>query len=205
VNALPKTWILTHDGFEKFLLRLDIDRDAAGRRYELLHQKLVHYFDWRDCPFPEDHADEVLNRVIRKIDQGEEIRDVSTYVFGIAQMMLREIARTRAKEQAALGQLPLPDLGNVDDDETQHRIDMLRECLAALPTRDRELIIQYYEGDDGSAKIHRRRELARRLSIPLNALRIRACRLREKLERSMNQCLEMERQRARWSKGPLSN
>jgi DNA-directed RNA polymerase specialized sigma24 family protein len=70
----------------------------------------------------------------------------------------------------------------------QSRIECLRQCLSTLPQKSRELITQYYE-DDGSAKIKRRKELAARLGMQLNALRIRACRVREKLEQCMGRCL----------------
>lgn len=188
VRAVGEKGKLTREGFDKFLFRLDPDRDTAGRKYEVLRSKLISYFDWRNCPFPEDHADEALNRVIRKIDAGEEIRDPSTYVFGIARRLLLEIARTSEKERAA--QHLLPDTPSIDtkSDEAQRRIDCLRQCLGALPERSRKLITEYYEGD-GPAKINRRKELAAHLGMQLNALRIRACRLRDKLEECMGRCL----------------
>ena len=43
-------------------------------------------------------------------------------------------------------------------------------------------MVQYYEVGEGAEKIKKRRELADRFGLPVNALRIRVCRLREKLE-----------------------
>ncbi len=188
VRAAPEKGNLTREGFDKFLFRLDPDRDTAGRKYEVLRAKLISYFDWRNCPFPEDHADEALTRVIRKIETGEEIRDPSTYVFGIARLLLLEIARSREKERAALNLLPDTQSVDTESDEAQDRINCLRQCLAALPERSRVLITEYYQGD-GPSKIQKRKELAGRLGLQLNALRIRACRLREKLEECMGRCL----------------
>jgi DNA-directed RNA polymerase specialized sigma24 family protein len=188
VNAVQKKWGLTREGFDKFLFSLDSDREKAGRKYEFLRAKLISYFDWRNCPVPEDHADEALNRVVRKIDDGEEIRDPSTYVFGIARMMLLEINRAGEKERATLNRLPMAATIDPESEETQLRADSLRRCLAMLSGKDRELITQYYEGD-GPSKITRRKELAFRLGLQLNALRIRACRLREKLEQCMGRRL----------------
>lgn len=188
VTAVAEKGKLTREGFDKFLFRLNPDRDTAGRKYEVLRSKLISYFDWRNCPFPEDHADEALTRVIRKIEAGEEIRDPSTYVFGIARMLLLEIARNREKERAALNLLPDTQSVDTESDEAQNRINCLRQCLAALPEKSRELITEYYEGE-GPAKINRRKELAADLGMQLNALRIRACRLREKLEECMGRCL----------------
>lgn len=179
---------LTRQGFDKFLFQLDPDRDSAGKKYEVLRSKLISFFDWRNCPFPEDHADEVLTRIIRKVEAGEEIRDLSTYVFGIARMLLLEIVRTGEKQRAALNLLPATQSVDTESEEAQNRITCLRQCLAALPEKSRQLITEYYEGE-GAAKINRRKELATRLGMQLNALRIRACRLREKLEQCMGRCL----------------
>lgn len=188
VRAVAEKGELNREGFDKFLFRLDPDRDTAGRKYEVLRSKLISYFDWRDCRFPEDHADEALSRVMRKLGTGEELRDVSTYVFGVARMMLLEIGRRTERERTALNEMPAPISIDTESDETQRRIECLQQCLAALPQKSRELITAYYEGD-GPAKIDRRKELAANLGMQLNALRIRACRLREKLEECMGRCL----------------
>lgn len=189
VSAVPKEWALTREGFDKLLASLDADREKAGRIYETLHAKLISYFDWRNCPFPEEHADEVINRVIKKLDDGNEIRDLSTYVFGIARMMLHEIERSIEKQRAALSKLQdHQNLFETESEEATRRIECLTECLAGLSEKNRELIVQYYDGD-GPVKIKRRKQLALRFGLQLNALRIRACRLREKLEECMGRCL----------------
>ena len=189
MNAVAEKWGLTREGFDKFLACLDPDRDKAGQRYQLIREKLVNYFDWRDCPFPEDHADDALNRVVRKVAAGEEFQDIATYVFGVARMILLEVSRNREKERVALLRQPTVDLV-VDNqaDELQARVDCLRKCLASLPDKDRTLILQYYEGE-GSSKIRSRKALAERLNTPPNALRIKACRLRDKLGECLNRCL----------------
>jgi DNA-directed RNA polymerase specialized sigma24 family protein len=64
---------------------------------------------------------------------------------------------------------------------SERRLDCLERCLAELSPADRELIDQYYRGET-RAKIENRRRLAEERGIPLNALRIRMLRIREKLE-----------------------
>ena len=189
MNAVAEKWGLTRESFDKFLARLDPDRDQAGQRYQFIREKLVNFFDWRDCPFPEDHADEALNRVVRKVAAGEEFEDISTYVFGVARMMLLEIARMKEKERISFLRQPAPaPLFDKQADELEARVNCLRRCLASLPTKDKELIVEYYEGE-GATKIQRRKALAERLGTPANALRIKACRLREKLGECLNRCL----------------
>jgi RNA polymerase sigma factor (sigma-70 family) len=193
MESIPKKWSLTKDGFDRLLASLDPDREVAAVHYERLRAKLINYFDWRDCPAPEDHADEAINRVIRKLSDGEDFRDIGTYVLGIARMMLLEIARTREKERLALEHPAIPD--SIDDEipETKQRVSCLEKCLAALPERSRNMIVEYYQGE-GPKKIKRRKELAERLGLELNALRIRTCRLRNKLEECMGRCMSRQEQ-----------
>jgi len=193
MESIPKKWSLTKDGFDRLLASLDPDREVAAVHYERLRAKLINYFDWRDCPAPEDHADEAINRVIRKLSDGEDFRDIGTYVLGIARMMLLEIARTREKERLALEHPAIPD--SIDDEipETNQRVSCLEKCLAALPERSRNMIVEYYQGE-GPKKIKRRKELAERLGLELNALRIRTCRLRNKLEECMGRCMSRQEQ-----------
>lgn len=189
MNALAEKWGLTRESFDKFLACLDSDRDQAGLRYQFIREKLINYFDWRDCPFPEDHADEALNRVVRKVAAGAQFQDVATYVFGVARMILLEVSRNRERERVALLRQPIVE-SSLDNeaDELQDRVDCLRRCLVALPDKDRTLILQYYEGE-GSSKIQSRKALAERLNTAPNALRIRACRLRDKLGECLTRCL----------------
>ena len=58
-----------------------------------------------------------------------------------------------------------------------------------LPPKDLDLIGGYYQGET-SVKIHNRRSLAAKLGVPLNALRIRALRIRERLEACVEGCLK---------------
>jgi len=57
----------------------------------------------------------------------------------------------------------------------------LEQCLERLPAADRELIFEYYRGEQ-RAKIDNRQRLAARLGVSTNALSIRACRIRQRLE-----------------------
>jgi hypothetical protein len=63
----------------------------------------------------------------------------------------------------------------------------LEECLAKLATPDRDLILGYYCGEQRT-KIENRRGLAATLRLSVNALSIRACRIRNKLELCVRQC-----------------
>jgi DNA-directed RNA polymerase specialized sigma24 family protein len=70
----------------------------------------------------------------------------------------------------------------------EKRLDCLERCLENMEPDSRKIIIQYYQGEQ-RVKIENRRALAERLGITVNALSIRACRLRDKLESCVSKCL----------------
>jgi DNA-directed RNA polymerase specialized sigma24 family protein len=172
---------LTAESFDRFLSSLHADRDQAARQYELLRRKLIGLFRWRRCLFPEELADEVFDRMLRKIADGEQIRDPLTYWRGIARKVYLEVLKSEGKRRAALDEMQQSPPEGCRAGEIEERLECLRRCLDSFTPENRELILGYYQMDR-AAKIQFRKGLARLLAIPMNALRIRAHRLREKLE-----------------------
>jgi RNA polymerase sigma-70 factor, ECF subfamily len=182
-------WILTRHAMDKFLVALHKDRDSAGEQYEKIRSKLIRFFEWRGCAAPEELADEAISRMVRKVDLGETISDFHTYCYGIARLLLLEEFKRQGRERRAFESLRVSPLCQVEEDsDEQRRVNCLRACLDRLPEEQRELILQYYRGREED-RIRERRSLAKRLAIPLNALRIRACRIRESLESCVRQSL----------------
>src|SRR6266699_3423747 len=186
VSAPRSKWALTQEAFDRLLASMGGDRESAGEQYLETRSKLVRFFEWRGCPFPEDHADETINRVARRILEGEDVRDVPKYLFGVARLLFLEIQKARARELNALNNLPDAEPSSHDSDET--RLDCLRQCLGGISDDQRDLIIGYYQGEK-SNKINNRQILAERLRIPIGTLRMRALRLREQLEICVEKCL----------------
>jgi hypothetical protein len=60
--------------------------------------------------------------------------------------------------------------------------------MQQLTPDSRELVLQYYQGEK-KAKIDHRKRLALRMGIGLNALRLRAFRIRETLYQCVQNCL----------------
>lgn len=179
--------------FDRFLLLLDPDRNRAGEQYENIRRKLVKFFQWRECELPEDHADEVLQRMIRKIAQGEDIQNPFSYCYGVARKVLLEIRKNRMREQTAVEELSRSQTSANHKREPAEAVECLNRCLQLLSPENTRLILKYYE-DERGAKAENRKKLAEDLCIPLNALRIRAHRLREILERCVKECLEKEKE-----------
>jgi DNA-directed RNA polymerase specialized sigma24 family protein len=171
---------LTPEEFDKLLIRLDADREQAGVQYNHLHGKLVNYFRFKGLSSPEDAADETLDRVGAKLWGGEEIRDVEGYSFGVARIIALEHQRKQARKLAALDVLKYIHSLTLHPDERV--FNLMRRCLSHLPAKDRDLIAKYFVEASGDDLMRLRLELAEKLEVTLNTLRLRIHRLRLKLE-----------------------
>jgi DNA-directed RNA polymerase specialized sigma24 family protein len=182
-----RQWVLTPQAFEKLLASLDASRDRAGEKYEQLRSRLVKFFEWRGCPSPDDQADEALNRVTRKLEEGEQVHDLYRYTAGIARRLVLEMFKQQEKAHVALRHLSA--LQEVTADvHADRRDDCLERSLRRLPRESRMLILEYYQVDC-CARIEHRKALAEQLGIPVNALRIRVHRLRTRLEKQVGECM----------------
>lgn len=179
-------WTLSKSSFDQFLGLLDADRNRAAQKYENLRVRLVKFFEWRACPFAEMLADETLDRVARKMNLGEQINDYLHYTFGIARFVYLEAVKQRAREQPVVIKMPVSNNGF---EEENPQLNCLETCLRELSDANRKMILQYYY-DDKQAKIDHRKKIAERLGISINALRIKAARIRAKLEECVFKCLK---------------
>lgn len=195
-----KDWILTTDAFEALLTNLHAERERAGQEYERIREKLLKLFKWRGCPDPQEFADRTIDRVARKIMEGAELRVRDPYLFfhGVALNVLKEHWRAPVRDIETLDDLP-PSLNPSNDPteirereegrlEQERRLECLGECLQSLPPESCELVTKYHQSE-GRLKIEGRKEMAARLKIPLNALRIRVFRIRTELEGCVDGCL----------------
>ena len=186
-----QAWSLTPEAFGKLLHALDVDRERAGEKYERIRGGLVCFFEWRGAPYPEEHADDTLNRVARKLGEGNQVDDPFTYVYGVARLVLIEAFKRREKERAALSQLPETVTSpepEPEQDDARRRFECLDRCLNALPDEGKNFLGEYYHGEKRT-KIEARARLADRLGIAPNALRLRARRLRQRLEACVDACM----------------
>ena len=181
-------WTLTQDAFDRLLIALGGDRDSGSEKYLEIRSNLTRFFEWRGCSFPEDHADETFNRLARKIDEGEQILNPAGYAMGVARLLLLEIMKSRQREQTALNEIGTASDVYVAADDGEDRLECLRNCLQTLSPDNRELILQYYQGEKGE-KIQNRKKLLEQLGVPVNTLRMRALRLRERLQSCVEECL----------------
>jgi RNA polymerase sigma factor (sigma-70 family) len=181
---------MTPEAFEKLLKAFAADRDEAAILYERARARLIRFFEWHSIMPGEDYADETLNRVARRLDEGQRVDNLLAYIFGVARMVLKEALKYRERTPVPLDDTPesrhIRQPEPVEPDEREQCFD---SCLERLPPDNRTLILDYYR-EEGRAKIELRQRLADRLGIPLNALRIRAHRIRLNLEKCIKSCLE---------------
>jgi DNA-directed RNA polymerase specialized sigma24 family protein len=201
MRQLKKDWTLNPEAFRQFLSWLDEGVDSNGERYLEMRRRLARYFDRRNCYPPDNLADETLNRVARKLEEKGEIVGASPahYCYIVAKFVFLEFSRRSEHYQTSLddaqgpGQvmagLAVPAQPDVDTVAKEKLFDCLERCLAKLQPEDRELILDYYRGEQ-RAKIEGRSALAARLGLTLNALSIRACRIRSKLEICVSACVQ---------------
>lgn len=190
---MSSTQIVRQTPLDRLLAALDPDRDFAGTRYRDLHHRLTGFFAWQNNAHPEDRADEVMDRVMRKLDDGEAIDSVPAFAFGVAWRLLSEARKQVEREIAAHGHL-LMLFGDAFEHQPETDGDTTEElcfedCLAVLTPANRELILAYHDGEGGT-RIESRRRLAAGLGTDLNALRVRAHRIRVQLDTCAHQCAE---------------
>jgi DNA-directed RNA polymerase specialized sigma24 family protein len=193
-----KDWTLTPPAFHRLLNWLDEGADSDGQKYLEMRRRLASYFDRKNCPAPDELADETLNRVARRLEEEGAIETdaPARYCYIVARFVFMEHLRETQKDGALaheLRQQPHADglAASVVDDERkmkEHRLNCLEQCLSKLESMSCEIITRYYVGRT-RVKIEHRRALAEELGITANALSIRACRIRDKLEACVRQCV----------------
>jgi len=175
---------IDQEGFDQLLSWLNPDRERAAERYEWIRKRLSKIFVSRGSPVPDDLADATINRVAKKLP---EIRltyqgDPAHYFYRVSSFIWLE--------QGRKDRLPAVVPVHPKYDEADERdLRCLETCLDKLPASDRHLVIGYYK-EEKHAKIEHRKKLAEQAGLALNALRIRACRIRASLFECVQLCRE---------------
>jgi len=195
-----KDWVLTREALDRLLEQLDSDRDRAAEKYEQIRRRLMKLFRWRGCLAFEEYTDRTIDRVARRIAEGSEIQTASPYTvfYGVAMNLLKEHWRKSERESEMLDYLIQSQHSAEDPEdlmaqeeekkEQEARLACLRHCLGRLPSESLTLIKKYYAEGDVLDK-EQRKQVAAELRISVNALRVRAYRIRGEIEQCVDDCL----------------
>jgi DNA-directed RNA polymerase specialized sigma24 family protein len=196
-KQLKSDWQLDAPAFHQLLTYLDEGNSSEGQRYLQMRERLVAYFDRKNCLNPDELADQTLNRVARRLQEEGQIQSetAAKYCYTVARYIFHEHLRRSEKEDLASSELwrransvkiTAPPR---DDPNREGQLQCLESCVSKLDIPSQQIISQYYIGN-ATEKIANRRKLAEQLGISPNALSIRACRIREKLEICVRRCAE---------------
>jgi len=156
----------------------------AGIEYAGLHRLVTAFFvGWKCGVDSEALADVALDRLAKRVNRGESVRNFTSYSLNIADKVYKEYCREREKLRAALTELKYltPDV-----DEPEEKVDVRRDCqktcVKTLSASEHQLVVDYYlTGKD-------RNVLAAELGIPLATLRTKIHRLNLRLAKCVDDC-----------------
>jgi DNA-directed RNA polymerase specialized sigma24 family protein len=174
---------LTREKFAAFLGWLSPDEASAGEEYERLRFRLCTFFAHRRCRFPEELADETINRVTLKIAQ-ERVEHKLAYCYGVARNVYRESLR-RERDHLDIDEVTV---AAEEPEEQSFSGECLDRCLGELPAESRDLILDYFR-EAKLAKVELHRRISERLATTQTALRMRVMRIKQKLKVCVRECM----------------
>ena len=194
--------------FTKLLVTLDPDSDRAAKEYNRLYRALTRYLQNHGSWSPEEHADETLEILCRKITEGVSIIEINSYARAVASNVLKRAMQKERKFES----LENDPINSPQDLSTRHTLvelvsfeawqesetkepeelqqakgECLRICWKKLPVEDRQLMMEY-DPRQGHDRV-RREALAKQYGITPNQLRVTIHRIRERLRRCYDDCL----------------
>lgn len=184
------------ESFEEILAWFNSDREVAAQMYVQLHHDLSKLIQWKGLNDGEELTDEVFDRVARKVHEVRPtyVGDPRLYFRGVANNVIKEHLK-KLKNQVPLESIEPPSQSAAEADPDKETLEeCLDACLDKLNSEKRELILAYY-AKEKQAKIDHRNEIAAKLGVTVRALRVKAYRIREKLERCMERCVKAKGQR----------
>lgn len=173
----------TQDELEALFAWLDPDKDRAIAKYEVVRSGLIAKFNAAGCIDAEALADEVIDRVIKRLPEisGSYNGNPISYFHGVARKVLLEYFRLKRREAQRAPVQTEPRF-------SQTYYECLESCLGQLDPDKRELITRYY-AEQKREKIESRRSMRDQMSLKADALRVRIYRIRQTLKECVSDCV----------------
>jgi hypothetical protein len=179
---------MSKEEFDRLLEWFGPDRDTSAEKYVEAHARLTRLFHFDGCNRPEDLADEVMNRVARR--SPPPYSDHIAVLLGFARFVRLEYRVEKMRFVQGLD--PGEEPSGADETALKEtRARCVDSCLESLPEDDRQLLREYYEYEPG-AKIQRRKAMAEARHTTLNALRLKACRLKSVVAPCVKRCFQSD-------------
>ena len=180
-HRAPDRWQLTEESLSALLEALAPTEPQAVERYQRLHERLVFFFMRHRAIHPEDLADIAINRLARKLADGDSIDNVEAYALGVARMVQCEDQAGSLRHQRIVTEWTRNEsLSAPTSHEDEDKLDIMEEHFSALPQSSQEMLSSYHLGR-GTARIQRRQQLANDLGISIGTLRKRVFDLQAQL------------------------
>lgn len=178
------------DSFDEILAWFNADREVAATIYVQLRHALNRIFTWNRCSDSEGLTDEAIDRVAKNVHQLRQTfeGDPRLYFYGVARNLIKENRRIVMTQTSLEENDPAAPISEVENETAIMREECLHSCLQKVSSEQRELILSYY-AKEKQAKIAHRIEMARRLGISPETLRVRTYRIRAALEQCVERCL----------------
>jgi hypothetical protein len=175
------------DDFDRLLRWFGPDRDISAKKYLEAHERLTRWFHFKGCNRPEDLADEVVDRVAKKLPPPNP--DHIALLLGYARNVLHEHWRERIRFDEERD--PSEEPAGMDETALNEMLARcLDNCLERLPQKDdRQLLLEYHKYELGG-KIQWRKAMAAARHTTLNALRLKACRLKSVVADCVKRCCQ---------------
>ena len=172
---------LTAESFDRLLDALSADKTEASIAYARLRDSLVRFFQIKGDAAPETAADETLDRVALKLARNAVIDDVRKYSFGAARLIFLERLRAVKKEKLAVEEYYAEsNLRNESRENAES--SPLQECFESLENDKKVLMKNYFADLPHAILVRQRQRLAADERVSIDQLRIKICRLRQRLK-----------------------
>src|SRR5262245_33334282 len=116
---------LTPESFQLLMRWLDSDSEVAARKYEAIQRRLIKFFECHGAHRPEEDADATIDRVARRLLEGEQVHhpDPVVYFMGVARNVLKEDWRG-SRTAASLNELPVQRHPVTDPDQQDESVKL---------------------------------------------------------------------------------
>lgn len=175
---------LNRQQLEALLNWLHTDTEKTGQIYNKILNRLHKYFTCNGCRHSEDCTTVVMNRIAKKINEGEKIeKEPVAFALGFARLVLHEYWRWQ-KNSPEIAKPEIPEPPIVDEQENPGREKCWEKCLKTFPYEKIKLLKDYL-----SANRKQKFEIAKNLNTTIESLRVKISRIKEALKKCEGDCL----------------